>query len=359
MTQQIVNPAKIEDQLLLIWEGLAKENKMRASLFNLIIFNRYSERTDYFRNIAQKVVEKFPCRIIFISEDPNPHEPYLKTAVSVVMPHGPEGSVACDQIDIGVAGGDLERVPYVLLPHILPDLPVTLLWTEDPSKPHPLFRPLAKLANRLIFDSESTDHLSSFAKTVLALKEKEGYEIADLNWARTEGWRDLLSFVFSTPEKQQSLQRLSELIITYNASPTEFYCHVKIQSIYLLTWLADRLGWKYRTVDNELRFQFSLPQGSLTASLKSAEWKGPGPGTILSADFATPQQETFHCERIPERHHFVNIQIATQEKCDLPYQYLLGQTATGQSLVKEICMKGTSDHYLHMLKLLPTFEGLC
>jgi hypothetical protein len=36
----------------------------------------------------------------------------------------------------------------------------------------------------------------------------------------------------------------------------------------------------------------------------------------------------------------------------MPYEFVLGQTATGQSLVKEICMKGTSVHYLDMLKEL-------
>ena len=162
--QQIVAPERIETELIKIWEELAKENKMRASLFNLIVFNRLSARTDYIRSIVQKVVEKFPCRTLFVSQDPDAKQTYLKTAVSVVIPKAEESTVACDQIDIGVAGSELERVPFLLLPHILPDLPIYLLWAEDPSQPHPLFSPLIRLATRIIFDSESADNLLSFSR---------------------------------------------------------------------------------------------------------------------------------------------------------------------------------------------------
>lgn len=329
--QQIVAPEAIEAKLKEIWEKLAKENKMRACLFNLIVFNRYSARTDYIRNIVQKVIEKFPCRVLFISEDPDAHEPYLKTAVSVVMASEKETTIACDHIDIGVAGSELERAPFVLLPHLLPDLPITLLWTEDPSVPHPLFDPLTNFAHRVIFDSESADDLHKFSKTVLALN-KRGRDIADLNWARIEGWRDLLASLFYTSERLAELQNVKEFEIVYNARPTEFFCHLKIQSVYLLTWLKQRLKWK------------------VEPAIHSKKWEKLGPGTIISLRLLTKNEEVFECARIPERPHCVCIQISSPKQCELPYQYLLGQTAAGQSLVKEICMKGTSSHYLEMLK---------
>jgi glucose-6-phosphate dehydrogenase assembly protein OpcA len=355
LIQQIVPPAKIESELMKIWEGLVKENKMRASLFNLIVFNRYSERTDYIRSIVQKVVEKFPCRILFISEDPNPEQSYLKTAVSVVKPQA-ESTIACDHIDIGAAGAEIERVPYLILPHILPDLPVTLLWAEDPSISHPLFKPLTALANRVIFDSESADNLLHFSKTVLDLKKTKSFDIADLNWARTEGWRDLLAFVFDTPERVKELRNLSRITLQYNARPTEFFCHLKIQSMYLLSWLSGRLGWDVKKTSKTLSFEFSFENKPIAASIGSSVWDHLGPGTVISINFETKTKLHFDCTRLKERPHSVNIQISSQEKCDLPYQFLLGQTATGQSLVQEICMKGTSGHYLEMLKLLQSLD---
>ncbi len=338
--QQIVHPSKIEPELLRIWDSLAKE-KMRACLFNLIVFNRLSPRTDYIRNIVQKVSEKYPCRVLFISSDPTAHTPYLKTAVSVVG----QGTIACDYIDIGVSGPDLERVPFVLLPHLIPDLPVSLLWTEDPSQPHPLFAPLSRLAKRIIFDSESADSLLAFSQTVLALRAKTGIDTADLNWARTEGWRDLIASLFHS---EATLDLIQQIRFTYNARKTEFFCHLKVQSLYLLAWMASRLQWRFQKATRNLHFQFEKQQ----AEIHPADWEKLGPGTVISVDIATTDGHLFQSARVPSQYHRVSIQSSNAQKCELPYQFVLGRTATGQSLVKEIITQGTSSHYLEMLKAL-------
>lgn len=340
--QHIVDPGDIESQLIRIWEVFAK-GKMRACLFNLIVFNRISARTNYFRDIVQKVSEKYPCRVLFISSDPEAHVPYLKTAVSVVG----SGSIACDYIDIGVAGEDLQKIPPLCRPHMIPDLPITLLWTEDPSKHHPLFKPLAKIATRVIFDSESADNLFAFSETVLQLREEMGIDTADLNWARTEGWRDLIASLFHS-DKSISMK---EINITYNARETEFFCHLQVQSLYLLSWISSRLNWKFKKSAKSLQFTFEKQKGHI----QSTTWEQLGAGTIISVDIRTKAQH-YQCARIPTQYHRVTIQISNREKCELPYQFVLGKTATGQSLVKEIIAKGTSAHYLAMLNNLNTFD---
>lgn len=332
--QQIVSPDRIEPELQKIWEELAKENKMRASLFNLIIYHRYSARTDYFRNIASKLIEQYPCRILFVSEDSKGD--FLKTAVSIAIPKGKEATFACDQIDIGVAGDGIIQVPFLLLSHLLPDLPTTLLWTEDPCQSHPLFSPLCKMASRIIFDSEAADNLACFTKQVLSLVDS-GYEVADLNWARTEGWRDLLAFLFDPPDHTEMLSRINHVQITYNNLATEFFCHLKVQSTYLLAWLTARLKWAPNQIKTEIQ---------------ETKWEKLGPGTIVSILIETSAEEKFDCFRIKERYHSVMIQTSSPIKCDLPYQFQLGQTATGQSLIQEICKKGTSSHFLQTLRAI-------
>lgn len=362
-TQKLTSPEKIESELLRIWEGLSKQKKNRASLFNLIVFNRLSSRTDYIRSIVQKVVEKFPCRILFITQDheTDPTLSYLKTAVSVIAPQTEETSTACDHIDIGVAGTDLERVPFLLLPHLIPDLPVYLLWTEDPSQAHPLFSPLLELAHRVIFDSESADSLLVFAQTVLALKKEKGIDIADLNWARTKGWRDLLCSTFNHRERMQELEELTHLEITYNARESAFFCHLKIQAMYLLNWLSSRLQWTFQKATPQLQFTFQSPKQPLSVSIQNASWKQLGPGTILSLRLQTATDHHFDCLRLQELPHQATIQISSKVKCELPYHFIFGQTATGQSLVSEITTQGTSSHYLDMLQhiLLTNQDRLC
>ncbi len=342
--QQIVDPEKIEPELMKLWESLAKE-KMRACLFNLIVFNKLSPRTDYIRDIVQKVSEKYPCRVLFISSDPESAHPYLKTAVSIVG----NGSIACDYIDIGVSGPDIERVPFVLLPHIIPDLPVSLLWTEDPHLHHPLFSPLLKLASRVIFDSESADSLLAFSEEILLLKKETLIDTADLNWARTEGWRDLIASLFDSKEK---FDQIEDVRITYNSRQTESFCHLKVQSMYFLAWLSSRLNWKFKKASRHLEFIFENQKGEIHA----AEWEKLGSGTIISIDLATKDGSLYQCARNPNSYHHVSIQISSPTKCELPYQFVLGQTATGHSLVKEIITKGTSRHYLDMLKELSKMD---
>lgn len=356
-TPQRVEPEAIEEKLIEIWEQLAKENTMRACLFNLIVFNRCSNRTDYIRSIVNKVIEKFPCRLIFISEDPKSPTPHLNTTVSVIMPQGPSSTIACDHIDIDVAGDETERVPYLLLPHILPDLPVTLLWVENPCLTHPLFTPLLNLSDRIIFDSESSDNLLIFSETVLQLKQKNSIDIADLNWARTEGWRDLLISIFDSEVRVEELKNIAKIKIVYNGKSTENFLHLKIQSLYLLSWLSSRMNWHCKKAVPGLHFEFEYTN----ATIEATDWEQIEAGAIISVTLINKKGQTFECSRIKDRFHYVSIQISSEEKCDLPYQFLLDQTATGPSLVKEICVKGTSKHYLEMLRYLKKLdqEALC
>ena len=353
-TQQIVPPHQIERELVRIWESLDKTNKTRACLFNLIVFNQLSARTDYIRNIVQKIIDTFPCRVLFVSHDSDPSKSYLKTAVSV-MASQEKNSTVCDDIDIGVAGSDWERVPYVILPHIVPDLPVYLLWAEDPSKPHPLFQPLSNLATRIIFDSESADSLFGFAQALLSFKEQKGLDIADLNWARLEGWRDLLSSTFDSKERLGDLRDVKELFITYNARESEFFCHLKIQAMYLLALLSARLGWRFQSVQGHkgaFRFQFD----KVAATIESCFWPDLSPGSIISLGITSNREAHYHFMRNQKQMHQVTIQNSTLESCELPYQFILGKSQMGQSLVREIFLKGTSSFFLQMLHQLTLLD---
>lgn len=342
--QTLVDPGKIESELMRLWSACGKE-KTRACLFNLIVYNKLSSRTDYIRDIVQKVSEKYPCRVIFISLDPDAPTPYIKTAVSVVG----SGSVACDYIDIGVAGTEIEKAPFVLLPHLIPDLPIQLLWTEDPNKPHPLFDKLLKLSEKVIFDSESADSLLAFSKKVLELKAEKKIHIGDLNWARTEGWRDLAASLFRSAEK---LEQIKKLHITYNNKTSPFFCHTKVQSFYFLAWLSTRLKWSFEKSSQKLDFYFK----EQTAHMAPVIWDNLGAGAMISLKIETAQNHLYDCERIREYPHNVLINTCTLQQCELPYRFLLGKTATGQSLVKEVITKGTSAHYLEMLEALSLID---
>lgn len=328
----------IDAELSRIWDSLEGSNKIRASLFNLIFFTKKSARENYIRTIAQRVIEKFPSRVIFITALPESKSDQLTTRASVV-PIGEEGT-ACDFIEIEVPEQLLERAAFVILPHIVTDLPIYVIWGEEPSD-GPLFSELKQLADRMIFDSEGTSNLSRFAKSLLSFE----CDVADLNWARTENWRKLLASTFYAEERLSALRDSSNIQIVYKQTP--------IQSLYLQGWMATQLDWKLKTLKQEkgkFTLSYEKQKGAVEVILFSEDSKTLPDGSILSVDLHTSDQEHFSFGRDLQTPHLVHMRFSTLEKCDIPLQYRFAKEESGASLVKEICHKGTSTHFLHLLQ---------
>lgn len=354
--QQIIEPSKIESRLQEIWDDLGKNKKMmRACLFNLIVYTKMSERTDYFRTIVQHIIDKFPSRVIFITADSNSKESYLKTAVSVVTTGEKENTFACDNIDIAVGGKDYERVPFVILPLIIPDLPAYLLWAEDPCETNPLFEKLQKFASRIIFDSESSSSLMQFANSVVQFEEKKHPNVADMNWARTEHWRDLIAATFYSANRLEKLKNAATVEIAYNKFSSEYFTHVKVQSIYVQAWLASRLEWQFKSVKEQGGkdiFIYESNGQEVQICLAPKESKLLKPGAVMGVTITDRQKEVFCFSRNPENPTHISIEVSSEEKCELPHHFILPDSATGQSLVKEITYHATSRHFLMALKYI-------
>lgn len=359
-----VAPGDIQNELNRIWESLETTKVARACLFNLIFFTYKEHRSAYIQRLAQKVVEKFPSRVIFVSVDSKATQDFLKTEVSILSSSKGEFDVACDYIQIEAGGSHHERIPFVVLPHLLPDLPVYLLWAEDPCKSDPLCDHLGQLAGRLIFDSESTENLPHFASSLLEYHSKLHCDIADLNWARIESWRDMLSMAFYSEDKLKQVQHAKQISILFNAQETAFFCHTKIQAIYLQAWLSCQLRWEFQALKiekNNLSFIYKGELNPIEITLSSEQHANLPPGLILSVEMMTTENEQFKFCRNLDRMHQITFQHSTLSQCDLPSYYIFTKAESGHSLVKEVCHRGTSEHFLKVLNLIKKMDslGLC
>jgi len=360
MTSQTIPATQIQSELKRIWDSLESKGKMRASVFNLIFYVQNEQRLDYFRKIAQKVIERFPSRVMLISTDKTPKSDYLNAKVSVLSVQEHQYDVFCDFIELQVTTSQENRVPFVILPHILPDLPIYVVWGEDPCIEDPISRELEKMATRMIFDSESTGDLPLFAQALLNRMKQCKCDIADLNWARMENWRDLFAATFHSKDRLAELENAKTIQICYNVLETAFFCHTHIQAIYLQGWLAGQLGWQFekmeKTQPNVLSLSYSTKNRKITVLLKAQAYDKLVPGTIVSVDFVTNKEEHFSFCRNPQIPNHIMMNISSPEKCELPTQFIFPKGERGQSLVKEICYKGTSTHYVNLLNHLSKMD---
>jgi hypothetical protein len=317
---------------------------MRASLFNLLVVAPKNKRTDYVRTITLKVVERFPSRVIFTTID---KELNNTITASISLIPGAKGAydVVCDFIDFQASKQTEAQIPFAILPHLLPDLPLYILWGEDPVQDNPISHQLEKWATRIIFDSEVTDNLTTFATTLL--EHAKDCEIADLNWGRLESWRDLLASTFYSEKRLESLKKSQKICITYNSFETPFFCHTKIQAIYLQSWLATQLNWKLTKTEKDV-FHYD----SLTVELKAAQNQDLPPGTVISLDIFTPTDVHFAFSRDPKHPYHIRTIICDIEKCDIPTLFVFSKAKSSLSLVNEVTHNGTSPHFLKVLEFL-------
>lgn len=353
----LVAPSQIASQLTAFWEKLESANKIRASLFNLIIYTQGNSRSDYLHTIAKRVIEKFPSRVIFLTKVEDSIKE-IETRVSVLSSSDKQSDVACDYIEITVPKSRENEVSFLLLPHILPDLPIYVLWAEDPLLNNPLSKELERLASRMIFDSESTSSLQAFANNLLQRKKESSCDIADLNWARTESWRTLLSAFFHTPEKLSKIQNAKTISFSYNSFSSPFLQKTQTPSLYLQGWIASQLGWKCRKIETSKEPTSLTYQGNkeVQVSLKESTYPSLPSGNILSCEILTYDNEHFSFTRSLTHPQQITLSSSSETTCELPLQYLFTKSESGHSLVKEISHSGTSTHYTNLLHLLTTTE---
>lgn len=351
-------PAEIEATLLSLFEKEKKENKVRASLFNLIIYTETNDRDAYLKQVTKSLIRNFPCRIILIKESSKEGD-FLNTYVSSIQPDGGDHSFFCEYIEFEVSKSYKERISYLVTPHVIPNLPVYVLFSKDPTgEDTPSSLGLDTFATRIIFDSECMEHMSSFAQHVGSLHH-ENTSIGDLNWARFSSWRKLFINIYSNREKLKALVTCKDITITYNSHSTDTFHHNKIQATYMHSWIAGKLGWEFKTVlcDKEtLTISYTSKLGNHTFHIKPSEPReNLPPGRIVSI-LIEKEGEATCFNREKESTHLVKINHHSNQTCEIPVLYPLSKEGSDNSITKEIYGGQTSSDFLGALDLISNWK---
>lgn len=332
---------------------LPKAPEAKACLFNLIIYTHDARRAAYFKDVIRMVTSMFPCRIIFIWGDEKTKEPYLKVSLAN-QEEASQGNINCDQIFIEVGKEYLNRVPFIILPYIIADLPIYLLWGQDPTTESDILPRLQKYATRLIFDSECSENLQKFSLSMIEKAEKDPIEITDMNWARISGWKEVLIQTFDTPERIEHLSSSKTIKIIYNNRSSDISLHPETQSIYLQSWLATQLKWKIKKIEKEgsnlILYYENMNSKEIIVHLQGQVKENLAAEEIL--EFEATDQSNFLYSLGRKGNDQIIVHCNTMDRCELPFTLYLPTIWSGRSFMQEIFYKKTSRQYFRMLNLI-------
>lgn len=354
MGQQVdIQIPSIEKALNSFSQQPTDKKQVKACLFNLVIYVHETRLVHYMQDLVNTILDKFPCRIIFIQGDAQPKQSYLRvTTANVISGSGQSGAIiACDQITIQASKDQLFRVPYLVIPHFVPDLPVFLLWGQNPFEEKDIFPTLQPFANRLIFDSECALSLGKFCQEVEKSLKNIKMETMDINWALISNWRDVLSSLFSNPDRASDLYSLKSIIISYNDNRNEFRLHPEIRAIYLQGWLASRLAWKYRTIEKNLNcalISYYSTYPVVVALYPQTDPELPS-GAITAMEITTVEGRSYTISRKPKLSQVV-VHVSSKEVCEMPFTLPILNVHRGLNFMKEIFFGQLGTQYNEMLK---------
>ncbi len=330
-------------------------NTLKASLFTLIVLARDVERALHCQKIVEIIARKFPCKIIFVSitDEGGPSELRRQSCCRLIG-EGP-AAPTCDVLTIHCSTDQVHKVPFIIIPEIIADLPAFLLLGHDPMHLQPLVDQLEPYVGRIVFDISRLDNVGDFATRLLALPHQVKY--VDLNWARTKPWRESLARVFNTPERLLHLKHCNRLEIRYSHRITPSQNSIQdSQALFLQAWLASRLHWEplsFEDTPDHSLIRYRTNQHETSVFLTPSDSGIMEEGNITCVEFSG-ENEIHYLLTYERDDRHIAVHASSQDRCEMPYTLFVGSFQHGRTLPSEVFQQASSEHYLPMLELLAT-----
>lgn len=347
---------KIEDAFCRIWDEKESKNKIHASLFNLIIYCPKSSRVHFFQDLVRSIISKFPCRIIFVIVDEKTTDDIFNVDVHAeIIPQG-EMQICCEQITIEVSEKNHQRIPFIILPHLVPDLPIYLLWARGPFKDQVVLPNFLPFAKKIIFDSESVISVPIFLKSVVELLNDGKHLIGDLSWTVLRGWRKIIAAAFNSPDIFLQLKECKSINIFYNKYTQDTsQKNLELKAIYLQGWIAAQLNWHFEHIEYSegiIHLNYQSNDNMMSIKLIPEDYTQLPAGIVTAVEVESHHLNGhIHFKRNPDNRQ-IAIQQYDSQQCYLPYLVNLPQLNPGQEILDDIFDIEAGQHYKNMINLV-------
>jgi glucose-6-phosphate dehydrogenase assembly protein OpcA len=248
MKTEFVDVASLERELRELWERMAskkpgaeQEAVTRACVHNLIVYAPGEKSDAEVNSVVAEITVQNPGRVFILLADPASKNDRTNAWVSAqcYRTAGKREQVCCEQIMLRAEGEAVREVPMILAPLIIPDMPV-FLWWRSKMEEGTILKDLLESADRVIIDSAlNAGGYHEIRKSSEVLKAAiDECAFSDLDWARLTFWRDLVARLFDSPDARKQLPEMNRVEIQA-AEPMSY------QPLFLASWLASRLDWKF------------------------------------------------------------------------------------------------------------------
>jgi glucose-6-phosphate dehydrogenase assembly protein OpcA len=223
----------------------------RTAVLNLVAYAADPSTMERIVGTLAELVDHHPSRTIVTLVNPDSTGADMDARVQVdCRPMGTTGLKVCSEsVVIEASPRALRRVPNVILPLLLSDLPVVLWWPGEPALREPVLFDLLTPANRFVVDTLGFVHVERSLIALDGLRQRPGMtiDLADLNWGRLLPWRELVAQFWDVPAWRAHLGRLDRIEVELG-KPDNGRSN-RAQALLLVGWLASRLGWKPTGMD--------------------------------------------------------------------------------------------------------------
>ncbi|HZQ98008.1 MAG TPA: glucose-6-phosphate dehydrogenase assembly protein OpcA [Chloroflexota bacterium] len=218
---------------------------MRTAVLTLVAFAADRPTLDRVEQTLAALVDHHPSRTIVVLANPTAPAQIDAWVQVSCRPMGSSGINACvDEIVIEAQPSALRRVPNVVTPLLLADLPVVVWWPGEPPLREPLLADLIEPATRLVVDTLGFVHVERSLINLSNLRHRPTVRIdlGDLNWDRLLPWRELIAQFWDVPAWRSRLRALDRVEIDLG-KPAGGRSN-RAQALLLAGWLAAQLGWR-------------------------------------------------------------------------------------------------------------------
>jgi len=294
-----VSVQDVREQLRSLWmsEALTDRAVIRAHTHNLIV---YVPATLGDINQAMERVIKAtllrPGRVILIHADSTGVDGLNAWVTTYCRPV--KNHKVCGELVALAASGHLrDEVHSTVSSLLLPDLPVVLVWLDQPSMRDHLFLELLEETDRVIFDSSRSEHIVETLRAQSLLPAR--FQIGDLTWARLTPFRRLVAHLVDEIGAHTLVSRLSSVHIEVVSKA------VPSSAVLLAGWLADSLKWEFNKAEStssSMTLRYSTSQDAVSVKLNAVESGTVPHGTIMRCVFQGAAGAAFiSLTYVPER----------------------------------------------------------